>query len=313
MKEDKEMETKDFSVITYYAGWNGDQTEKLDLDILTHVIYAFAIPKKNGTMRRLKHQRLVKKIVRMVHDKNRTISLAIGGWSYHDIPLESTFAEATNSPEKIKMLGDQIVAMCMKFGFDGIDVDWEHPRISGTYKQYEDLILYLEKELHQRGKILTSAVFSGVNWDGSIHEDSAAHTDKVLQAVDWLNVMTYDGGEKEKHSTYEFAVNCMNYWINTRGLSKEKVMMGLPFYSYNPAMDYKKILRADPQAYSKDMTIINNKEYHYNGIITIQKKTEYAMEHCGGVMIWEITNDTEDKNYSLLQSIGKVKKSADKH
>jgi GH18 family chitinase len=46
------------------------------------------------------------------------------------------------------------------------------------------------------------------------------------------------------------------------------------------------------------------RDYEYNGIPTIQTKTEYAMQHGAGVMIWEISQDTSD-SLSLLQAIGK--------
>ena len=32
--------------------------------------------------------------------------------------------------------------MCNEYGFDGVDMDWEHPRVDGPSKdQYQELIL----------------------------------------------------------------------------------------------------------------------------------------------------------------------------
>lgn len=295
---------QNFNVIGYYAGWGGFKKEKLDFSVLTHLVYAFAIPTEEGHLREIEHPDVLEKLIEETHRAGRKIAIAIGGWSYLDVPLEATFVKATESPEKIKTLADEIVELCMKYDADGIDIDWEHPRMKGcTYKQYEALILYLSKELHQRGKYLSSAVLSGVTWDGKVWEDSACHVDTVLEAVDLLNVMTYDGGEGVKHSTYDFAVNCAEYWLNTRKLPKEKMMLGLPFYSYQPPCSYERLLEVDPNAGKKDLVIMDGKEYHYNGCETIAKKTDYALKHCGGVMIWEITEDTDNKEYSLLQTI----------
>ena len=36
----------------------------------------------------------------------------------------------------------------------------------------------------------------------------------------------------------------------------------------------------------------------------IQKKTRYAIENLGGIMIWEVAQDTTDKEKSLLTAIG---------
>ena len=47
-------------------------------------------------------------------------------------------------------------------------------------------------------------------------------------------------------------------------------------------------------------------EVYYNGMDTIAQKTRYARENLGGVMVWELTQDTGDKSKSLLQVIGDV-------
>lgn len=306
--------TEEFKVIGYYfPGPEGKalQLDKVDFSVLTHVNYSFAIPTKEGRLRSIDHPELVKELVEYTHKHNKKIALAVGGWSFEEVPLEATFAEATNTPEKIVQLGDDIFSMCLEYDFDGIDMDWEHPRWkSGTYKQYEALMVYLSEKLHAAGKYLTSAVLSGLQWNGVLWEDSAAHTNKVFEAVDWLNVMTYDGGEGEKHSTYDFAVNCINYWRFHRGLPKEKVVMGVPFYSYIPPKSYEAILEADAEGWNKDMIIADGQEIHYNGVATIQQKVDYALENCAGVMFWEVTADTANKDYSLLQAIGRqIKKS----
>jgi len=305
--------SKDFKVIGYYfLGQDSEkiQYDKVDFSILTNVMYSFAIPTTDGHLRPLDKPELVKELIDYTHKNGGQISMAVGGWSYKDVPLEATFVQATDTPEKITQLGDEIISVCMEYGFDGVDVDWEHPRWeSGTYKQYEALILYLSERLHAKGKLLTSAVLSGATWDGEIWTDSASHTDAVFEAVDWLNVMTYDGGEGIKHSTYDFAVNCMNYWINQRGFNKDKIMMGVPFYCYIPPRSYDAILAADNEAWSKDMAVIDGQEFHYNGIDTMNKKVDYAYANCGGIMFWEVTADTGCKEYSLLQTIGKRIKS----
>ena len=49
-------------------------------------------------------------------------------------------------------------------------------------------------------------------------------------------------------------------------------------------------------------------EAYYNGVSTITKKARYAKKNLGGIMIWELTQDTANKKKSLLQAIGKVAK-----
>lgn len=294
-------------VVAYYPSWKeGDaDIEKLRFDIVTHVNYAFAIPTSEGDLRPLENPKLAEKIIQKAHDNGAKALIAVGGWSYQDVPLENTFVEATNTDEKIRKFGDAIVKLCEEYGFDGVDMDWEHPRVDGPSKeQYEKLMVYLGEKLHEKGKLLTSAVLSGVTADGLVYYDSAAHTDTVLNTVDWLNVMAYDGGDGERHSGYDFAVNCAQYWKEDRGLDKSKVVLGVPFYGRPSWAAYDKLLESDADAWKKDVTDYNGMEAWYNGMDTIAKKTAYAKENLGGVMIWEITQDTADREKSLLSAIG---------
>lgn len=303
----KAIADEDFKVVVYYPSWEPYETDKIDYTIVTHVNYAFAIPQTDGTLRNLESPDTAKFIIEEAHANNRKVLLAVGGWSYNDVPLESTFVEATNSSDKVKKFGDNIIQMCNDYGFDGVDIDWEHPRVDGnTSKQYEELMLYLAEKLHAQGKLLTSAVLSGATADGNIYYDAAAHTDAVLNAVDWVNIMAYDGGDGERHSSYEFAVNSGNYWLQNRKMPASKVVLGVPFYARPSWAAYEDILQADKEAYSKDVATFNGMEAHYNGIDTIKAKTDYAIQNFGGIMVWEITQDTSDKKYSLLNAIGEA-------
>lgn len=303
----REISDGDFKVVAYYPSWKEGQKnlDKLRFDIITHVNYAFAIPTSDGGLRPLEHPELAKAVIEKAHQSGAKAILAVGGWSYNDTPLEPTFMEATSSDEKIQKFGDAILKMCNDYGFDGVDMDWEHPRVDGSSsKQYEKLMVYLADQLHAKSKILTSAVLSGVTADGLVYYDSAAHTNTVLNVVDWLNVMAYDGGDGERHSGYDFAVNCGTYWSKTRKLDPSKVVLGVPFYGRPSWASYEDFLKANPDAANGDVTTFNGMEAHYNGPATIRKKTDYALGNLGGVMIWEITHDTLDQDKSLLSAIG---------
>ncbi|MEG2053450.1 MAG: glycosyl hydrolase family 18 protein, partial [Oscillospiraceae bacterium] len=152
------------------------------------------------------------------------------------------------------------------------------------------------------------AVLSGVTPDGNIYYDSPAHTNAVLNAVDWINVMAYDGGDGERHSGYDFSINCGKYWKETRGLPAHKVVLGVPFYARPSWAAYSEILKTVTDADTKDIADFNGVQAYYNGVDTITKKTKYAKENLGGIMIWEISQDTTDKSKSLLQAIGNAAK-----
>lgn len=295
----------DFKVVGYYPSWEPSKVGTIQYNNLTHINYAFAIPTSDGSLLPLENPDAARQIIQTAHDNGVKVLLAVGGWEYNGTPLENTFMAATNTPQKIEKLGNAIIAMAKEYGFDGVDMDWEHPRNDGASKQqYESLMLYLSTELKKQNMLLTSAVLSGVTPEGVVYWDSAAHTDAVINAVDWFNVMAYDGGDGDRHSSYNFAVLCGKYWKETRGMPAQKVVLGVPFYGRPSWASYAAILQANPNAYNTDISMINGMEAHYNGIPTIQKKTQYALEQLGGIMIWELTQDTTDSSKSLLQAIG---------
>ncbi len=301
----KDTALTDFKVVGYYPSWKPGKLSAVDFGIVTHVCYAFAIPTSDGGLRDLENPDTARALIKSAHANGAKVLLSIGGWSYNDTPLENVFMEATSDDAKTARFAENIVAMCTEYGFDGVDMDWEHPRVDGTSaKQYEALMLILSEKLHGEGKLLTAAVLSGATADGNIYYDAAAHTNAVLNAVDFINVMAYDGGDGERHSQYRFAVDCGTYWKETRGLPAHKVVLGVPFYARPSWADYGMIVESVPDAYSKDHTAYNGMDVHYNGVDTIKKKTEYAKENLGGIMIWELTQDTGNAKKSLLQAIG---------
>lgn len=294
-------------VVGYYPDWQPDKLDRIQYDILTHINYAFAIPNEDGTLKPLEHPKTAEKIIQSAHKGKTKVLLSVGGWSYNGTPLEPTFKKATDSTQKINRFADSIISMALQYGFDGVDIDWEHPRTGDvSEKQYTELMTRLRQLCDEKKLILTISVLSGVSADGVVMYDAAAHTNQVLNCVDWVNVMAYDGGDGERHSSYKFAVDSANYWKNKRNMPPEKVVLGVPFYARPSWAAYDSLLEASPDADKSDVVQYNGMEAHYNGIETISKKTQWAKENVGGIMIWEVSQDTKDKSKSLLSAIGKA-------
>lgn len=263
-----------FKIVGYFPNWQPESEKEIQYNKLTHINYCFAIPTRKSTLRPLDNPELARKVIANGHKNNVKVLIAIGGWGYKCTTLEPTFLKATCTDEKCKTLSDNILALVDEYGFDGVDVDWEHPRTKGNSgKQYEKLISCLRSALNQRKKLLTSAVIAGINADGSIIYDAAAHSDNVLNDVNWLNIMAYDGGDGKEHSTFEFAINSANYWLKTRNLSNQKVVLGVPFYARPSWAAYADILTADENAHTKDISNYKKAEAYYNGLETIKAKT----------------------------------------
>lgn len=294
----------DFKVVGYVPSWRSSRFSAIPYDQVTHLNYAFAIPTAEGGLLPLECPQALRALLRTARQKGVKVLLSVGGWSHNGALLAPVFAAATATPARRQALAGAIITMCEEYGFDGVDMDWEHPRLSdGTYRQYEALMLDLSQMLRARGKLLTSAVICGVSPEGAVYPDAAAHTDRVLQAVDWVHVMAYDGGEGERHSPYSFAVHTGDYWHRTRGLPREKVVLGLPFYGRPGGTAYADLLAAVPEAHQQDRVSYQGREIWYNSPDTIARKTRYALDTLGGVMVWEITQDTAAPDQSLLSAI----------
>lgn len=297
-----------FKCIVYIFCMSDNGLSKLRFDIVTHVNYAFAIPTKDGHVLPLDNPDLARAVIKKAHENGAKVCISLGGWSYEDIPLEATFREGTNTPEKIAALAEEIVAMAEDFGFDGVDVDWEYPRTGdGSKEQYEAFISLLHDKLKPKGMLLTAAVLAGVDSKNEPIRSAAEAQDRPsFDKLDWVNLMTYDC-DGPKHATYEFAENSVKYWVDVRGFAPKKLNLGLPFYGRPFPGDYHLLLEADPDAPEKDMVILDGQEVWYNGRDTLRKKVALAKEYgLGGVMVWEISQDCEDQKKSLLTVLGQA-------
>jgi GH18 family chitinase len=290
--------TDGFKIIGYFPSWHGDMIDQIPWEKLTHINYAFAIPTASAEIRNFPDNELVKKLVMAAHENKVKAAVSVGGWSYEDVTLEDTFVQATGTDEKCRRLADNILKLVDDYGFDGVDMDWEYPKAGISDHQYEFFMTILRQGLTARGKYLTAAVVG----NGSTGE---GQTDYILDMLDWINVMAYDGGNGEGHSPYSFAVDCGKYWINTRKMEQKRVVLGVPFYERPGWTSYADIVAADEEAAYQDSTEINGTVIYYNGLLTIADKTEWACINAGGIMIWEITQDSQKEDLSLLNQINK--------
>lgn len=296
----------DFKCIVYIFCQSDDSLPKLRFDIVTHVNYAFAIPTKDGHVLPLENPELARAVIQKAHEHGAKVCISLGGWSYEDIPLEDTFREGTDTPEKIASMAAEIVTLAETFGFDGVDVDWEYPRIhDGSKEQYEALIGMLHDMLKPKGMLLTAAVLAGVDSRNEpIRSACDAQDRPSFDKLDWLNLMTYDC-DGQIHSSYEFARNSVGYWVAQRGFEPKKLNLGLPFYGKPVPTAYCDLLAADPDALEKDMVMIDGQEIWFNGRDTINQKVALAKSYgLGGVMVWEISQDSDDPETSLLTILG---------
>lgn len=280
--------TSSFHIVGYQPSWSGSAND-IQYDKLTHIIYAFIRPTASGGLTAVEQPAKLQSIVSQAHAQGVKVMIAVGGWS--DLN-NADFESMASTPSGRQNFADNLLALCNQYNLDGVDMDWEYPREGNTPQDYLAMMQVLGQTMRANGLLLTAAVAAhGYYADGIL--------DGVFAEVDFLNLMAYDGGSGSTHSPYSYAVTALDYWLG-RGLPAHKAILGVPFYTRPSWKSYATLVSegADPYADT------HNGDY-YNGITTIQQKTDLAETRgAGGVMIWEISQDiTNNVSLSLLNAI----------
>lgn len=273
-----------FKVIGYFPEWG--TVNRVQFTKLTHINYAFAMPNPDGTLKQINETSKLRDLVTNGHAKGVKVMIAIGGGTQE---ATTNFNALGATQQKRNTFVNSVMALINSYGLDGADIDWEYPVKGVSDSNYALLMAQLSSALHNKGKLLTTAVTGSY---GDYIQPS------VFKNVDFINIMAYDEG-KPNHSTLDIASRSLSHWIGL-GLSADKAVLGLPFYGLHATKDaltYSDLLvqGADPYA-------DNYNGYGYNGITTVKKKTDMAFDRGAGIMIWQLEGDGVNEN-SLLSAI----------
>lgn len=193
---------------------------------------------------------------------NFKLIMCVGGWSNRD-----EFPKMVRDSEKVEKFVTSCIETMLKYGFDGIDLDWEFPEDDGFEPQ---MYLELVKKLKQRMIELEDSMF-GVNTSHPTFQLSVATPafsqkmeilpiSEMDKYVDIWNMMTYDyhGEWSEKtgyhcnlyngslssngdntHSKHIYSPDsvegldgnyAVEYMTNTCGVKSRKVCLGMAAY-----------------------------------------------------------------------------------
>ncbi|RZK83160.1 MAG: hypothetical protein EOO92_00250 [Pedobacter sp.] len=297
-----ELETKvevktDFKVVGYMFA-SGDlmaNATKIDFSKITHLNVAFLNPDASGRFP------IVPSLIELASKAHASNVKLIAAFAGGDPPQH---LKELLKPANRKVLVEGLTQLTKTYNLDGIDVDLEGDFVN---ENYEAFVVDLSTALRKEGKLMTAAV---ATWN------SAAYSNKAIALFDLINIMSYDHTgpwRKEQpgpHSTYEAAEADFNHWNINRGIASDKLTLGLPFYAYGfgndiqESINFGDLVIAYPGSEKVDnWTIPNKGTFYYNGIPTIKKKVEFAIQKkAGGVMIWQLLGDAPGAS-SLLNTI----------
>lgn len=297
--ENLQAQTQPFRIIGYMPSWKDVSTfnKTFDFKQVTHINYAFQNPDAAGNL--VSSNAGLAELVQKAHANNVKVLVSIGGGSAADGTAKENFQNLISTPQKRAGFIHKIVVYLKNYKLDGLDVDIEGPAINADYGAF---IAQLADSLKPKGLLLTSAV----GWGADKIQNS------TLPLFDYITLMAYDyTGNWDltrpgQHSPFWYAQKMINDWL-ARGVKKENLCLGLPFYGYGfyksaGSYGYGKILSLYLDAWSKDQV---GDTIYYNGNSTIREKTKLAMGKTSGVMIWELSQDAPGNN-SLLKVINQT-------
>ena len=288
-------------VIGYVPDYRLYAVNQIDFTKLTHVNYSFGNPDASGNLVVTDITPLKNAIA--ATNPNIEILLSIGGGAVNVGNWNAVLASNSSRAAFIT----QLVNYTVTHSIAGIDVDLEWDFANNT--NYSPFVLELKTALDAQNKLMTAALPGGTLF--------AVITPQALAAFDFINIMAYDytgpwqPSSPGQHSSYAQAQSAITFWKSH--VAAGKLNLGVPFYSHSfinatttgPDRSFGEIVAANPA--NADVDQIGNDPNHYNeyynGRPTIAAKVGLAdSEGLGGIMIWEVAQDSFDQ-YSLLTTI----------
>ncbi|PSJ38474.1 glycosyl hydrolase family 18 protein [Allosphingosinicella deserti] len=298
---------------------------KADFADYTHLNLAFVNPDKGGRIldgagfacaqdgaRGMLQADSVRSVAAKAHAAGSKLLISLGGGG---IPACSGDWSALLQPGTRGPLVKALVDAVDRHGLDGIDVDIEGALLTKIDKEgnFTPFIAALSEALKRRGKLLTCATAS---YEGGMVPVSS------IPYFDIVGVMSYDaigttwGKAGDEHSTVEQARKDVQLWLD-RGVAKEKLALGLPFYGYGygdytPNHPFRDI-RQKFGAAALLTDVIGSRcagcsYITFNGPPTLAEKGRLAGSRAGGIMVWEISQDSDD--HLLIRTVNKAVRDA---
>jgi chitinase len=226
-------------VLGYYPYWvaNRFPPTAIDFKSFTHICHAFLMSDKDGKLVVDEGSVPSLALTEAAHKAGVKVLLSLGGANSN-----AYFNAQSQAAQDAFVKGT--LEWVEKYGYDGLDLDWEHPESAENTASYLVMAKNLRKGLAALGKktgktyLFTAAVPEG-DWYGKWYDGPA-----LLELMDFLNIMTYDyAGPWHQVATHNAPLKAsprdpyggavskaLDYWTLKKGWPKERLNLGLPCY-----------------------------------------------------------------------------------
>ena len=309
---------KEFQVGMYLPSWRPYRPHPWQK--MTHLYLCFGTIGFDGSVDTDMIRSTLLPAITDAHNHGVHVLLSIGGGDA-DVEVYG-FTEAKRNAATRRVLVENLVAVVKELNLCGIDVDYEHwdytmgPDNAVRAENLGHLIRELRAAMPD-DLLLTAAISMFMLTNNFFPEEVHRHLDLV-------NLMIYDyrgpwrPHDVGPHSHWEFFVDFIAA-ARRANIPDHKIIPGVPFYGVRfftgpggmpraEHITYGEIVRRFPGAeHVNELHIDGFGSIFYDGMPMIRKKSEFVVsEQLGGIMAWEITQDSDSPSTSLLRVIDDV-------
>ena len=288
--------------------------------VMTHINYAFGTVNETFNGVNIQNPDRLRTIAGLKQQNpNLKVLLSIGGWT------AGRFSEMAATKATRNAFAKDCKRIVDEFGLDGIDIDWEYPSSSeaGISSSPDDIdnFTLLMKQLRRelgKSKLVTIATICTAKF---------IDFKKCLPYLDLVNVMSYDMSDPNKaHHAALYPSPISGYCTGSEavmahlnaGVTKEKLVMGMPFYSkgrrQDPGVDEYLRTGILPEGYSRQWSdeakadyIANDKGefvWAFETVRSLGAICQYILDNdLRGGMYWEYSSDKNGEFSPLLKEM----------
>ncbi|CAI9715520.1 acidic mammalian chitinase-like [Octopus vulgaris] len=227
-----------YYIVCYFTNWSQYRApggkffpEDIDPTLCTHINYAFGKVVGNEIHKvEWNDDALISRVLDLKkRNPNLKVSIAVGGWNARS----PAFSQLVSSQQNINAFLTNSIKFLRKYGFDGLDIDWEYPTKRGgkptDREGFSQLIRTLRPAYQREGLLLTAALSANTHFSLQYYNIPV-----LAQYLDFINLMTYDyhgqweqkaglcSPNSEIHETVDFYIR--------NGVPANKLTLGLPAY-----------------------------------------------------------------------------------